>query len=175
MADLPWLPAHVGWEWGYYREYEWIRPNPGVLQMALPLDVRRLGYRAAFGAAIDLPDQEGQIAAEVQATRDFRNDHLRQFPDIDSETRSYHVGAEYRAALAAGSGGRRAPAQRSRPPGRDRSLQGDPDLVRRGAYWAALGAQIDAAFAHEHFHHAPADPSREIGPATRSSTISRLF
>jgi len=177
MADLPWLPAHLGLEWGYYREYEWIRPNPGVLQMALPLDVRRLGYRAAFGAAIDLPDQEGQIAAEVQATRDFRNDHLRQFPDIDSETRSYRVGAEYRVLrwLPVRAG---VALLRNDPDRRDgiAPYKGIRTSFGAGAYWPALGAQIDAAFAHEHFHHAPADPSREIGSGDQVVlTISRLF
>ena len=128
-------------------------------------------------SAIDLPDQEGQIAAEVQATRDFRNDHLRQFPDIDSETRSYHVGAEYRVLrwLPVRAG---VALLRNDPDRRDgiAPYKGIRTSFGAGAYWPALGAQIDAAFAHEHFHHAPADPSREIGSGDQVVlTISRLF
>jgi hypothetical protein len=177
MADLPWLPAHFGAEWGYYREYEWIRPNPDVLQLALPLDVRRLGYRAAGGLSLDLPDGDGQIAFEVHATRDYRNDFLRIVPDIVATERSYHLGAEYRVLrwLPVRAG---AALLRTDPDKRDgiAPYKGIRASFGAGVYWPALGAQIDAAYAHEHFHHAPLDPSLEIGSGDQAVlTISRLF
>ncbi|HYJ33382.1 MAG TPA: hypothetical protein VE326_09210 [Candidatus Binatia bacterium] len=177
MAALPWLPAHLGAEWGYYREYEWIRTNPDVLQMALPMDVRRLGYRAAGGLALDLPDGDGQIAVEVHATRDFRNDFLRVFPDIASSERSYHLGAEYRVLrwLPVRAG---VALLRTDPDRRDAiaPYKGIRASVGAGTYWRALGAQVDAAYAHEHFHHEPLDPSLEIGSGDQAVlTISRLF
>jgi hypothetical protein len=177
MVDLPGLPAHVGWEWGYYREYEWIRPNPNVMQMALPLDVRRLGYNAGCGIAIDLPGGEGQVAAEVHAKRDFRSDLLRLVPDVTDESKSYHFGAEYRVLrwLPVRAGVallRRDPDTRDGfPPNK-----GIRTSFGAGTYWGVLGAQIDAAYAHEHFHHAPHDPSREIGSGDQAVlTVSRLF
>lgn len=177
MADLPWLPAHLGAQWGYYREYEWIRPNPDVLQMALPLDVRRIGYRAAAGLAADLPEQSGQIAAEVHASRDFRHDFLGELPDIAASELSYHVGAEYRVLhwLPVRAG---VALVRNDPDRRDgiAPYKGIRTSFGAGTYWGALGAQIDAAYAHEHFHHAPLDPSREIGGGDQAVlTISRLF
>lgn len=177
IADLPWLPAHLGAEWGYYREFEWIRPNPDVLQMALPLDVRRLGYRAAAGLSLDLPDAAGQIAFEVHANRDFRNDYLNLVPDISSSERSYHLGAEYRVLswlpLRAG-----AALLRNDPDRRDSiaPYKGIQASVGAGTYWRALGAQIDAAYAHTHFHHEPSDPSLEVGMGDQAVlTLTRLF
>lgn len=177
MADLPFLPAHLGAEWGYYREYEWIRPNLDVLQMALPLDVRRLGYRAAGGLALDLPDGDGQIAVEVHATRDFRNDFLGEFPDISASERSYHLGAEYRVLrwLPVRAG---VALLRTDPDRRDTiaPYKGIRASLGAGTYWRALGAQVDVAYAHEHFHHEPTDPSLEIGSGDQAVlTISRLF
>jgi hypothetical protein len=177
MADLPMLPAHLGWEWGYYREYEWIRPNPDVLQLALPMDVRRIGYRAAGGLALDLPDGNGQIAAEVHANRDFRTDYLNVVPDIAQSELSYHVGAEYRVLrwLPVRAG---VALLRTDPDRRDgiAPYKGIRASIGAGTYWRALGAQIDAAYAHEHFHYAPLDPSQEIGNGDQAVlTLSRLF
>jgi len=177
MADLPWLPAHAGWEWGYYREYEWIRPNPNVLQMALPLDVRRLGYQAGAGLSLHLPDGKGQAAAEIHASRDFRNDRLGLVPDVTVERRSYHFGAEYRVLswlpLRAGIALlREDPDKRDGLP----PYKGILATAGAGVYWPALGAQVDAALGHQHFHHAPLDPSGEIGSGNQAVlTISRLF
>ena len=177
MADLPWLPAHVGWEWGYYREYEWIRPNPDVLQMALPLDVRRLGYRAAAGLSLDLPGNDGQIAAEVRGIRDFRNDRLNQIPDIGSSELSYHVGAEYRAL--AWLPVRAGVAMLRNDPDRGDGIppyKGIRTSFGAGTYWKALGAQIDFSYAHTHYNHSPLDPSLEVASGDEGLlTISRLF
>jgi len=177
MVSLPWLPAHAGAEWGYYREFEWIRPNPDVLQLAFPLDVKRNGYRAAGGLAIDLPGADGQIAAEVHMAREFRNDFLNQVPDVAMSEMSYHLGAEYRALswlpLRAG-----VALLRNDPDRHDFNAPYKGIRVSGGAgyYWRALGAQIDAAYAHDHFHHAPLDPSREIGSGDQAVlTLSRLF
>jgi hypothetical protein len=177
MVELPWMPARVGWQWGYYRQVEWVRPNPSVLQMALPLDVRRLGYRAAAGLSVDLPDGGGQVAAEVQATRDFRHDFLGLVPDIAAERLSYHFGAEYRPLhwLPVRAG---IVLLRFDPDGRDGLAPNKGIRLSAGAgvFWPALGAQIDAAFAHENFRHAPLDPSEEIGYGDQAIlTVSRLF
>jgi hypothetical protein len=177
MADLPWLPAHLGLEWGYYRELEWVRPNPDVLQMALPLDVRRLGYRAGTGIAVDLPGGAGQVAAEVRGTRDFRSDLLRELPDLTDQTLSYHFGAEYRVLhwLPVRAG---VALLRHDPDRRDASPpnKGFRASVGAGTYWAAIGSQVDVAFAHEHFHYSPLDPSSEIGSGDQAVlTLSRLF
>jgi hypothetical protein len=176
-AELPWLPARVGWEWGYYREYEWVRPNPNVLQMALPLDVRRLGYRAGAGLSLALPDGAGEVAAEVHATRDFRHDFLGLLPDIAAKRLSYHFGAEFRPLhwLPVRAG---VVLLRFDPDSRDGLAPNKGTRLSAGAgvYWPALEAQIDAAFAHEHFRHAPLDPSEEIGYGDLAIlTISRLF
>ena len=177
MVDLPWLPAHVGWEWGYYRQYQWIRPNPTVLQLALPLDVRRLGYRGGAGLSFELPDADGAVAAEVRMQRDFRDDLLGVVPDIATSTLSYHFGGEYRVLrwLPVRAGVallRHDPDRRDGIP----PLKGIRGSVGAGTYWRALGAQIDAAYAHEHFHHAPLDPSLEIGYGDQAVlTITHLF
>ncbi|HLQ65910.1 MAG TPA: hypothetical protein VK123_01615 [Candidatus Limnocylindrales bacterium] len=177
MADLPWLSAHLGLEWGYYREFEWVRPNPAVLQMALPLDVRRLGYRAGTGIAVDLPGGAGQVAAEVRGTRDYRSDLLRTLPDLTAQTLSYHFGAEYRVLRWLPIRGGVA-LLRYDPDRRDGSPpnKGIRASVGAGTYWAAIGSQIDLAFAHEHSHFSPLDPSSEIGSGDQAVlTVSRLF
>ncbi|HEX7079135.1 MAG TPA: hypothetical protein VF363_12000 [Candidatus Eisenbacteria bacterium] len=177
FADLPGGAAHVGWEWAYYREYEWIRPNPDVLQLALPLDVRRLGYQSGAGVSLDLPEGEGQVAAEVRLGRDYRADLTHALPDIASSDLSYHFGAEYRARTWLPLRGgvvllRHDPDRRDGiPPYKGIRVTGGA-----GTYWNALGAQVDVMFAHEHFHFSPLDPSTEIGSGDQFIlTLSRLF
>ncbi len=177
MIGMPWLPAHVGAEWGYYQEWEWIRPNPSVLQMALPLDVRREGYRFAGGLSLDLADGEGQVAVEVHGARDFREDHLGLVPDVAIERLSYNFGAEYRVFrwLPVRAG---VALLRYDPDARDgfppnKGIRGSAGA---GYYWEALDFQIDASYSHGHFQHEPSDPSGEVGYGDQAVlTISRLF
>ncbi|MGE5177270.1 MAG: hypothetical protein ACM3JJ_12975 [Hyphomicrobiales bacterium] len=177
IVDVPNRPVHVGWEWAYYREYEWIRPNPDVLQLALPLDVRRLGYQAGAGVSLDLPGREGTVATEMHVARDYRGDLTKALPDIATSDFSYHFGAEYRVrSWLPVRGGvvllRHDPDRRDGlPPTKGIRLTGGA-----GTYWRALGAQVDVMYAHQHYHYAPLDPSTEIGSGDQFIlTISRLF
>jgi len=175
--DLPGMPAHIGAEYAVYREYEWIRPNPIVFQMALPLDVRRLGYRAGGGVSFDFPDGGGAVATEVRIARDFRADLTGALPDIATSTLSYHFGGEYRATaklpLRAGVVFLRQDPDRrdGLPP--NKGIQFTAGV---GYFWDVLDAQIDLTGAHEHFSFAPQDPSGEIGYGDRLIlTFTRLF
>ena len=175
--DLPGLPAHVGAEYAVYRDYQWIRPNPLVFQMAFPLDVRRLGYRAGGGVSLDFPDGEGAVATEVRIARDFRDDLNGTLPDIATSTLSYHFGAEYRvlARLPVRAGVvflRQDPDRRDGlPPNKGIQFTGGV-----GYFWDVLDAQIDLTGAHEHFRNAPLDPSGEVGYGDRLIlTLTRLF
>ena len=177
LIGLPMLPAHVGAEWGYYQEWEWIRPNPDVLQMALPLDVRREGYSFAGGLSLDLADGDGQVAFEVHGSRDFREDHLNLVPDIAMERQSYNFGAEYRVfkwlPVRAGVALLRwdPDSHDAFPP--NKGIRGSAGA---GYFWNALDFQIDASYSHGHFEHEPSDPSSEVGYGDQAVlTISRLF
>lgn len=177
FADVPGRPVHVGLQWAYYREFEWVRPNPDVMQLAQPLDVRRLGYRTAAGLSFDLPERQGQLAAEVHVGRDYREDFTRTLPDISASQISYHFGAEYRARswlpLRAG-----VVLLRQDPDRRDGipPYKGIRMTGGAGTFWHLLGSQVDATYSHEHFSHSPLDPSAEIGSGDQFIlTLSRLF
>ena len=177
QVDIPGTPARIGMEYAIYRDYQWIRPNPLVFQMSLPLDVRRLGYRAGGGVALDLPDGGGAVAAEVRMARDFRDDLTGALPDIVTSTLSYHFGGEYRVLTRLQARGgvvflRQDPDRRDGlPPNKGIQLS-----AGAGYFWDALDAQIDLTGAHEHFRHTPLDPSREIGYGDRVIlTLTRLF
>lgn len=177
LVDVPGRPVHIGADWGYYREFEWIRPNPDVLQLARPLDVRRLGYRTGAGVALDLPEQQGQVAAEVHATRDHRADLSHELPDIAASTLSYHFGAEYRARswLPVRAG---VILLRVDPDRRDGSppLKGIGMTGGAGTFWGLLGSQVDVMYSHQHFSHSASDPSIEVGSGDQFIlTFSRLF
>lgn len=176
-VDIPGTPARLGMEYAIYRDYQWIRPNPLVFQMSLPLDVRRLGYRAGGGVALDFPDGGGTVATEVRMARDFRDDLTGALPDIATSTLSYHFGGEYRVLTRLQARGgvvllRQDPDRRDGlPPNKGVQL-----TAGLGYFWDALNAQIDLAGAHEHFRFTPLDPSREIGYGDRLIlTLTRLF
>jgi len=160
-----------------YRDFQWIRPNPDVFQMSLPLDVRRLGYRAGGGVSLDFPDGEGAVATEVHMARDFRSDLTGALPDIATSTLSYHFGAEYRAfpRLPVRAGVvllRQDPDRRDGLPP-NKGIQFTAGL---GYFWNALNAQVDLSGSHEHFRFSPLDPSAEIGYGDRMIlTFTRLF
>ena len=163
MVDVPGTPAHVGAQWRYYRELEWVFPNPTVLATARTLDVRRLGYQAGTGVSVDLPEGRGLIGTEVQLSREGRSDHTGALPDISTFETSYHFGAEYRAFswLPVRAGVvviRRDPDRRDGVP----PLKGTRLTGGLGYFWNAIGTQIDASYAHEHVHFTPGDPSEEI-------------
>jgi hypothetical protein len=177
ILRLPGSPLHVGLDYAVYRQFQWIRPNPNVLQMALPLDVRRLGYRAGSGISLELPDGEGAVGAEVRMARDFRADLSNGLPDIATSTLTYHFGAEYKviASVPLRAGVvlvRYDPDRRDGlPPNKGVRLSGGA-----GFYWDALGSQIEATMAHEHFRNAPLDPSDELGFGDHLIlSITRLF
>lgn len=186
MANVPGTPMHVGARYAYYRQYQWSFPLADVLSPMLPLDVRRLGYRTAGGVSIDLPDQAGVVALEVQAAREQRADWREErgsslppatVPDVVMEQISYHFGAEYKARpwlpLRAGVVLRRYDPDR---------LDGQPPIrgIRLSAgasyRWDAVGLLFDGAWAHEHFRYTPLDPSIEIGKSDELTvTIQHLF
>jgi hypothetical protein len=186
MADVPGTPVHVGARYAYYREYQWAFPLADVLSPMLPLDVRRLGYRTAAGVSLDLPDQVGLVAVEVQAAREQRADWREErgsalppatVPDVTMAQISYHFGAEYRARpwlpLRAGVALRRYDPDRRDgfPPIRGIRLSAG------AAYrWNAVGLLFDGAWAHEHFRYTPLDPSAEIGRSDELTvTVQHLF
>ena len=186
QADLPGTPVHVGARYAYYREYQWAFPIADVLSPMLPIDVRRLGYKTAGGLSVDLPDQAGVVALEVQAAREQRADWREErgsslppatVPDIIMGEISYHLGAEYRARpwlpLRAGVALRRFDPDRrdGLPPFRGIRLSAGASY-----HWDAVGLTFDGAWAHEHFRHTPLDPSVEIGKSDELTvTIQHLF
>ncbi len=176
MLDLPGTPAHLGIQYRYYRELEWIRPNPTVLATALPLDVRRLGYQMDGGVSVDLPGGRGLLATEVQFAREGRVDYTGALPDIASSEMSYHFGAEYRALsclpLRVGIALiRRDPDRRDGIP----PLKGARVTGGLGYFWGFLGTQIDASYSHEHLHFTPGDPSEEISRGDQATIVLRFL
>ncbi len=174
MADLPGTPAHVGAEWSYYRELEWVRPNPSVLPSALPLDVRRLGYTARTGVSVDLPDGKGLVGTELELNREGRKDYSGALPDISVSEMNYHFGAEYRALsrLPIRAGFvviRRDPDRRDGQP----PLKGSRLTGGVGYFWGFLGTQIDASYSHEHVRATPGDPSQELSRGDQALIMLR--
>jgi hypothetical protein len=176
MLDVPGTPAHVGVRWRYYRELEWIHPNPTVFLSALPLDVRRLGYEVMSGVSVDLPDGNGLVGTEVHVTREGRHDFTGSVPDIASSELSYHFGGEYkvisRLPVRAGI------ALIRRDPDRGDGqypLKGARVSAGLGYFWNAIGTQIDASYSHEHVHYTPGDPSVEISRSDQASIVLRYL
>lgn len=186
MAGVPGTPLHVGAQWAYYRDYQWVHPLPDVLSPLLPIQIRRLGYNGAGGISFDLPDRGGAVAFEVQMSREQRADWSQEVdptapppvvPDVTAGELSYHFGAEYRARpwlpLRAGVALRRADPDRSdgQPPIRGIRLSAGASYR-----WNALGLVIDGAWSHEHFRYAPLDPSAELGRSDGATiTLQHLF
>ncbi len=186
MVDVPGSPMHVGVRYSYYREYQWTYPLEGVLSPMLPLDVRRLGYRGAGGVSFDLAEGAGTVAMELQMAREHRADWAEErgaaapataVPDVSIGDVSYHFGAEYKPRpwlpLRAGVVLRRYDFDRrdGQPPYRGIRLSAG------AAYkWDALGMLFDGAWSHEHFHHAPLDPSGELGEGNKLQlSVQYLF
>ena len=174
LASIRGTPLHVGAAWRYYREFEWFRPNDLVLPIGLPLDTRRLGYRAGGGLSIDLPEQRGVVAGEFHYARDQRLDFTGELPEISPEEISYHFGAEYRpvAWLPVRSG---LVALRSDP---DR-LDGEPPVkgtrfsAGLGYDWAWLGTHLDLSWSHEHWHVTPGGASEEFRTGDQIALVAR--
>jgi|GEM_PF-1875455 len=172
MVDVPRTPAHLGIQYRYYRELEWVRPNDTVLPSALPLDVRRIGYQAQGGVSVDLPEGRGMVGTEVELSREGRVDHLGLLPDIAVSEMNYHFGAEYRAlrSLPLRAGVvmiRRDPDRRDGVP----PLKGIRLTGGLGYFWPFLGTQIDASYSHEHVHFTPGDPSEEISRGDQATIV----
>jgi len=172
LADLPGTPAHIGASWSYYRELEWVRPDPSVLPSALPLDVRRLGYAGQAGVSVDLPDARGMLGTELEVNREGRVDHTGALPDIAVSEMNYHFGGEYRVLswlpLRAGFVMiRRDPFRGDGQP----PLKGTRITGGVGYFWEFLGTQIDASFSHEHVHSTPGDPSQEISRGDQAVVV----
>lgn len=174
MFDVPGTPAHLGIQYRYYRELEWVRPNDTVLASARPLDVRRLGSQADGGVSVDLPDGKGLLGTEVHYAREHRKDYLGSLPDIASSEMTYHFGAEYRAFSGLPLRGgfvliRRDPDRRDGfPPLKGIRLSGG-----LGYFWDFIGSQIDASYSHEHVHFTPGDPSEEVSRGDQASIVLR--
>ena len=177
MVGLPGRPVHLGARWGYYREYEWIRPNEVVIPSVNELDVRREGYRFAGGFSLDLPDQNGVIGIETRLAREFRDDFTNELPDFAKMSTTYHIGGEYRVRPAipvrAGVELIRLDANRSdaSPP-----VKGAGLTLGLGYFWTAIQCRIDAAYEHYHFDSSPDDPADELGYGDRGYLfIQRAF
>ncbi len=176
MVDVPGTPAHLGIRYRYFRELEWIHPNPSVLASARALDVRRLGYEAAGGVSVDLPDGRGLVATEVDLAREGRVDYTGALPDIATSEMSYRFGAEYRALswlpLRAGVAViRRDPDRRDAAP----PLKGARVTAGMGYFWGFLGTQIDASYSHEHVRSTPGDPGEEISRGDQATIVLRYL
>ncbi len=176
LVTLPWKPVQVGIRYAYFRQFEWIRPNEVVLPTVDPLDVKRLGYRAAGGLSLALPDG-GVVAAEARIAREHRRDFTGELPDISMITYTYHFGSEYpvlsRLPVRAGVELiRHDPDRRDGVP----PFKGIGITAGLGYYWDWIDSRVDLSYAHHHFHFSPSDPSEEIGFGDRMSLyIQRLF
>ena len=178
LIGVPDQPVHVGLRYAYFTEWEWVRPNDAVLPTALPLDVKRMGYRFAGGMSLDLPSHAGVIAAEAHIAREHREDFTGQIPEISNITYTYHLGAEYvvlhnRLPVRAGVVLLRQDPNRADGVAPVKGIGVSGGL---GYYWHVIRSRIDAAYTHTHFHYSPDDPSEEIGFGNRVAiTIQRSF
>jgi hypothetical protein len=174
MWDVRGTPLHVSGAWRYFREYEWFRPNELVLPIGNPVDVRRLGYRAGGGLAVDFPEHRGVLATEVHYARDHRTDYTRLLPEISPEEISVHVGAEYRAVswlpLRAGVVSLRSDPDRldGEPP-----VKGTRLTAGLGYDWAWLSTHLDIAWSHEHWSAVPGGASAEVRTGDAVALVAR--
>jgi hypothetical protein len=170
MIGLPDIPVRMGLRYGYFRQYEWIRPNEVVLPTVNELDVKRQGYRFAGGLSLDLPDKVGVVAAEARIAREFREDFTDVIDDISYITYTYHFGGEYRVKdwLPVRAG---VQAIRHDPDRADgiAPLKGAGLTLGAGYFWSAMQWRIDAAYEHYQFRSSPYDPAEEIGFGDRMS------
>jgi len=178
LVGLPDKPVHLGLRYAYYREYEWIRPNEDVLPTVNPLDVKRMGYQFETGLSLDLPNDQGIIAAEAHILSEHRIDYTLVLPEITNITYTYHVGGEYK--ILHGSLPLRAGVELIRhDPNRDDGIapfKGAGIHAGAGYFWHLLRSRIDASYTHYHFHYSPEDPSEEIGFGNRVGlTLQRSF
>lgn len=177
ISPVPNKPVHLGLRYGYFRQYEWIRPNEMVLPTVNELDVKRQGYRFAGGVSVDLSDQKGVVAAETRIAREFREDFTNVIDDLSFITYTYHFGAEYRVKdwLPARAG---VQLIRHDPDRQDgiAPVKGAGVTLGAGYFWPAFQWRIDAAYEHYHFSSTPMDPANEIGFGDRVSLfIQRAF
>jgi hypothetical protein len=177
MIGYPGKPVRLGLRYGYFRQYEWIRPNEVVLPTVNELDVRREGYRFAGGLSMDLPERNGVVAAEARIAREFREDFTDVIDDLSYITYTYHFGAEYRVKdwFPARAG---VQLIRHDPDRQDgiAPLKGAGVTVGAGYFWSAMQWRIDAAYEHYHFRSSPFDPAEELGFGDRVSLfIQRAF
>lgn len=177
LVGLPRTPVQFGMRYAYFKEHQWIRPNDLVIPTVNALDARRQGYRAAGGISLHLPDGGGVVATEARIAREFREDLTYTIPDISRITYSYHFGAEYRVHP-------RVPVRLGMELFRHDPNRSDSYAPFKGAgltagigyFWNFIDSQIDLSYAHYHFHHAPSDPSEEIGFGDHVTLyIQRLF
>jgi hypothetical protein len=177
MIGMPGKPVHLGARWGYYRQYEWIRPNEVVIESVNELDVKREGYRFAGGVSADLANHAGVLGAEVRLAREFREDFTNVVPDLARMSTTYHIGGEYRVrpTLPVRAG---VELIRLDPNRADASapLKGAGLTLGLGYFWNAVGWRIDATYEHYHFDSSPDDPADEIGYGDRGYLfIQRAF
>jgi len=164
LVGLPGRPVHLGAQWGYYREYEWIRANEVVIPSVNELDVKREGYRFAGGLSVVPPNMKDVLGAEMQLAREFREDFFNELPDFSRMSSTFNIGGEYRLKPAIPL---RAGVELIRldPNRQDASapVKGAGLTLGLGYFWNALQWRIDASYEHYHFNSAPDDPADEIG------------
>jgi hypothetical protein len=177
MVGMSGKPVRLGLRYGYFRQYEWIRPNEVVLPTVNELDVKRQGYHFAGGLSLDLPDKNGVVAAETRIAREFREDFTDVIDDLSYITYTYHFGAEYRVKdwLPARAGVQLIRHDPDRADG-IAPLKGAGVTLGAGYFWTAFQWRIDAAYEHYHFRSSPYDPAEEVGFGDRVSLfIQRAF
>jgi hypothetical protein len=174
QVDIRGTPLHVSGAWRYYREYEWFIPNDLVLPIGELLNVRRLGYRAGGGFAVDLPEHRGVLASEVHYARDHRSDYTGLLPEISPEEISYHFGAEYRPLSWLPLRGGLV-ALRSDPDRLDGEapVKGTRLTAGLGYDWAWLATHFDLAWSHEHWSAVPGGVSGEIRTGDMVALVAR--
>jgi hypothetical protein len=177
LVGLPNRPIHLGVRWGYYRQFEWIRPNEVVIASVNELDVKREGYRVAGGLSVDMPNKVGVLGAEMRVAREFREDFTNELPDLSRMSSTFHIGGEYhlKPVLPLRAG---VELIRLDPNRADASapVKGTGLTLGLGYFWNALHWRIDASYEHYHFNSAPDDPADEIGFGDRGYLfIQRAF
>lgn len=176
LVGLAGKPIHLGAQYAYYRQYEWITPNEVVLPTVDELNVKRQGYRFAGGISLGREGQ-GIVALEGRIAREFRDDFTGELPGISMITYSYHFGGEYplRHDLPVRAG---VEALRHDPNREDiySPVKGIGITAGAGYYWKPLQSRLDFSYAHYHFHYSPGDPSEEIGGGNQVTlALQRLF